>query len=56
MYLCDCPGTHSVDQAGLKLAEVHLPLLPSPRIKGMNDHAWLTNYPVCFFLILRTLT
>ncbi|GAB1293140.1 Cilia- and flagella-associated protein 97 [Apodemus speciosus] len=24
-----CPGTHCVDQAGLKLTEIHLPLLPS---------------------------
>ena len=24
-----CPGTHSVDQAGLKLTEIHLPLPPS---------------------------
>jgi hypothetical protein len=24
-----CPGTHSVDQAGLELTEIHLPLPPS---------------------------
>ena len=23
-----CPGTHSVDQAGLELTEIHLPLPP----------------------------
>ena len=30
-FLCsfgDCPGTSSVDQAGLKLAEIRLPLPP----------------------------
>ena len=35
-----CPGTHSVDQAGLKL-EIRLSLLPSAGIKGMRHHARL---------------
>jgi hypothetical protein len=38
-----CPGTHSVDQAGLKLR--NLPLcLPSAGIKGMRHYAWLQGY------------
>jgi hypothetical protein len=28
------PGTHSVNQAGLKLTKIHLPLPPSVGIKG----------------------
>jgi hypothetical protein len=35
-----CPGTHSVDQAGLELTEMHLPLPPSAGIKGVHY-----NYP-----------
>ena len=29
-----CPGTHSVDQAGLELTEIHLPLPPL----GLKEH------------------
>jgi hypothetical protein len=33
-----CPGTQSVDQVGLKLIELHLPLPPSAGIKGVCHH------------------
>jgi hypothetical protein len=39
-----CPGTHYVDQAGLKLTEICLPLLLSARIKNMGHYTWLTYY------------
>ena len=42
----DCPETHFVDQAGLKL-EICLPLPLSVGIKGMNHH---TQFPTIFFL------
>lgn len=34
VFLCnlDCPGTHLVDQVGLELTEIHLPLPP----RGLN--------------------
>jgi hypothetical protein len=35
-----CPGTHSVDQAGLELKFTCL-CLPSAGIKGVLYHAWL---------------
>jgi hypothetical protein len=28
LYIPDCLRTHSIDQAGLKLTEIHLPLPP----------------------------
>jgi len=33
-----CPGTHSVDQSGFELREIHLPLLLSARIKAVVHH------------------
>ena len=30
-----CPRTHSEDQAGLRLTEIHLPLMPRAGIKGV---------------------
>jgi hypothetical protein len=40
-----CPGTHSVDQAGLKLTEILLPLPPeSTGIKGKCHHAQLSFF------------
>jgi hypothetical protein len=35
-----CPGTHSVDQAGFKLTEIHL---PSAGIKGVCYHCPASN-------------
>jgi hypothetical protein len=32
------PGTQFVDQAGLELTEIHLPLLPKCWIKGVHHH------------------
>jgi hypothetical protein len=40
----DCSGTYSVDQAGLKLTEIHLPPSPSARIKGVTYLAWLPPF------------
>ena len=37
----DCPGTCSIDQAGLKFTEIHLPLLPG----CVGNHA-LTSVPL----------
>ena len=40
-FLCSfgaCPGTSSIDQAGLKLKDIHLPLFPIAGIKGVCDH------------------
>jgi hypothetical protein len=31
-----CPETHSIDQSGLKLTEIHLPLLPKCWFKGTH--------------------
>jgi hypothetical protein len=31
----DCPGTHSIDQAGVELTEIHLPLSSGAGIKGV---------------------
>ena len=31
-----CSGTHFVDKTGLRLTELHLPLLPNAGIKGMH--------------------
>ena len=33
------PGTPSVDQAGLELTEIHLPLLLSAGTEGVQHHA-----------------
>jgi hypothetical protein len=43
--LCNpgCSGTHSVDQAGLELTEVCLPLLPECWDKGMSHHHLVVN-------------
>jgi hypothetical protein len=38
MYYHSCPGTHYVDQAGLKLSTCLY--LPSADIKGLYHHAW----------------
>jgi hypothetical protein len=36
-----CPGTHFIDQAGLKLTQKSACLsLPSAGIKGVCHHAW----------------
>jgi hypothetical protein len=35
-----CPGTHSVDQAGLELTERPLPLTPSAVTNGVRSTAW----------------
>ena len=35
MCSLSCPGTLSVDQASIKLTEIHLPQPPSAGIKGM---------------------
>jgi hypothetical protein len=32
-----CPGTHSVDQAGLELTEIHLPLPPECSTLSFED-------------------
>jgi hypothetical protein len=37
------PGTHSVDQAGLELKKLCLPLPPSAGIKGVH-HRWARKY------------
>ena len=49
--LCSCgyPGTHYVDQADLKLTEIHLPLAPEcVGIKGVLPlclmKRWLSGY------------
>jgi hypothetical protein len=34
-----CPGKHSIDQAGLELIEIYLPLLLSAGIKGVCYHS-----------------
>jgi hypothetical protein len=44
-----CPGTHSIDQTGLKLTETYLPLSPSAGINGMlkpefSKHVFLFPY------------
>jgi hypothetical protein len=41
-----CPGTHSVDQAGLKLRNPPACASPSAGIKGMHHH-----WPTCVCLI-----
>ena len=33
-----CPGTRSVDQAGLELTKIHLPLPPHVGSKGLHHH------------------
>lgn len=33
-----CPGTHSVEEAGLELTEIYLPLPPECEIKGVCHH------------------
>ena len=40
-FLCSfraCPGTHSIDQAGLELTEICLALPPECWIKGVHHH------------------
>ena len=44
-----CPGTHCVDQAGLKLTETVCLCLPSARIKGMRHHC-----PACSIYFTTT--
>jgi hypothetical protein len=40
LYVCSgCSGTHYIDQAGLKLTEIHLPL--QPRMLGLT--VWATS-------------
>jgi hypothetical protein len=39
-----CSGTCSVDQAGFKLTEIHLPLPPSAGIKGMHFSVTLMQF------------
>ena len=46
----DCPGTHSVDQAGLELC------LLNALIKGVRHHAWLYlsfQVPICILMRMR---
>ena len=38
LVIFGCPGTHSVDQAGLELTEIHLRLPLGAGIKGMCNH------------------
>jgi hypothetical protein len=47
LYSPGCPGTHSVDQAGLELRNPPAFLPPSAGIKGVRHHAWLLLW---FFL------
>jgi hypothetical protein len=47
VFLCSpgCPGTCSVDQVGLELKEIHLPLFPpSAGIKGVCHHHPTKSY------------
>jgi hypothetical protein len=46
-----CPGTHSVDQAGLELRKSACLCLPSAGIKGMCHHC-----PANLFLMLEILS
>lgn len=41
-YSSGCPGTYCVGQAGLRLTVILLPLTPSPGLKGVYHHAWLS--------------
>jgi hypothetical protein len=43
-----CPGTHSVDQAGLKLKRSTCLCLPSSVIKGVRHHLPACNDFSCF--------
>ena len=43
-----CPGTHSVDHAGLEHTEIYLPLSPSAGNKGVHHHC-----PAEYFLKLK---
>ena len=36
-----CPGTQVIDQAGLELTEIRLPLPPSTGITSVRGHVWL---------------
>lgn len=46
VFLCsfDYPGTHSVEQGGLKLIEIHMLLSPGAGIKGVC-HDLLVPFP-----------
>ena len=60
-----CPGTHPVDQAGLKLTEIHLPLpsecwderrVPPPFIYGYNPYInelFVFSFSFCFIKYWR---
>jgi hypothetical protein len=43
LYSPGCPGTHSVDQAGLELRNPPASGLPSAGIKGVCHHAQLVD-------------
>ena len=43
LYSLDCPGTHSVDQAGLKLRN-----LPAPASQVLGLKAWTTTARITF--------
>lgn len=41
IFLCnnaDCPGIFFIDQYGVELSEISLPLLPSAGLKGGHHH------------------
>jgi hypothetical protein len=44
LYSPGCPGTHSVDQAGLELRNPPASASPSAGIKGVRHHAQLGPY------------
>ena len=52
-YSTECPGTHSVDQAGLELTELRLLCLPSAGIKGVRHSPSLTlSFTLTLYLSL----
>jgi hypothetical protein len=44
VFLCSscCLGTHSVDEGGLELTEIHQPCPPHAGIKGVYHYTWLS--------------